>query len=301
MIRYAACIDANLISVGIGFFPAFHECINIRILLLECGTWYHHPRRQQCVLGRNLIIFKVAAWHYRCRHHLNNNCIWHDLLCCLLFCSQIKTSDLTTIHRQMRHQAVLETESETESWLLQQHNYDYFLHFNCRFILIIPRLTEWRPFKCQGHTVSLWRWPLTCDLEKCYLLRSSLGMYNLERRLRYSHVLTSNCPQTLFPEQASPKHEYRQQLSGHPVTSSPWKILFWHNLGRSSHSWGQIEAVFNISKFSKWPAFWGRDKLFFTGSNTGSCIYEQDSHEHFRYFELLIDAVAEILIGDIAI
>ena len=42
---------------------------------LECGTWYHHPRRQQCVLSRNLRIFKVATWHYRCRHHLKNNCI----------------------------------------------------------------------------------------------------------------------------------------------------------------------------------------------------------------------------------
>ena len=27
------------------------------------------------------------------------------------------------------------------------------------------------------------------------------------------------------------------------------KIFFWHNLGRSFHIWGQIEAVFNISKF----------------------------------------------------
>ena len=30
----------------------------------------------------------------------------------------------------MRHQAILETESETESWLLQQHSYYYFLHFS---------------------------------------------------------------------------------------------------------------------------------------------------------------------------
>ena len=30
---------------------------------LECGTWYHHPRRLQCVLSRNLRIFKVATWH----------------------------------------------------------------------------------------------------------------------------------------------------------------------------------------------------------------------------------------------
>ena len=51
---------------------------------LECGTWYHHPRRLQCVLSRNLIIFNVATWHYRCRHNLKNNCIWDNLQCCLL-------------------------------------------------------------------------------------------------------------------------------------------------------------------------------------------------------------------------
>ena len=51
---------------------------------LECGTWYHHPRRLQCVLSRNLRIFKVAMWHYRCRHNLKNNCIWDNLQCCLL-------------------------------------------------------------------------------------------------------------------------------------------------------------------------------------------------------------------------
>ena len=72
------------------------------------------------------------------------------------------------------------------------------------------------------------------------------------------------------------------------------KILFWHNLGRSYHIWGQLEAVFNISKFSKWPLFWARDN-FFTGSYTGSWIDQIDSHEHFRHFELLIDALAQIL------
>ena len=40
------------------------------------------------------------------------------------------------------------------------------------------------------------------------------------------------------------------------------KVLFWHNLGRSFHIRGQIEAVFNILTFSKWPLFWARDKLF---------------------------------------
>ena len=53
--------------------------------------------------------------------------------------------------------------------------------------------------------------------------------------------------------------EYRAPVWGHPVTpsmtSSSRKYFFGHNLGRSFHIWGQIEAVFNISKFSKWPPF----------------------------------------------
>ena len=52
--------------------------------------------------------------------------------------------------------------------------------------------------------------------------------------------------------------------------------------------------MFHISKFSKWPPFWARDKLF-TVSYTGRRIYQKDSHEHFRHFELLIDAVIQIL------
>ena len=34
---------------------------------------------------------------------------------------------------------------------------------------------------------------------------------------------------------------------------------------------------------------------FLTGSYTGSWIYQKDSHEYFRHFELLIDALAQIL------
>ena len=167
----------------------------------------------------------------------------------------------------MWHQAILETESETESCLLQQHSFNYFLHFSFCFMLIIPRLTQLWLFKWQDHPVSLWCWPLTCNLEKCYSLRSSFGMYNQERQLWYLHLLTRQCPWNLLPEPCSPKHEYRGKLWDQPVTSSmpssPWKIFFWHNLGRSFHIWGHIEAVFNISKFSKWPPSWARDKLFY--------------------------------------
>ena len=72
------------------------------------------------------------------------------------------------------------------------------------------------------------------------------------------------------------------------------KTFLGHNLRLSFHICVQIEAVFNISKFSKWPPFWARDK-FFTGCYTGSWIYQKDSHEHFRHFERLIDVVAQIL------
>ena len=57
---------------------------SVDIKKLECGTWYHHPRRLQCVLSRNLRTFKVSTWHYRCHHNLKNNCIWDHLQYCLL-------------------------------------------------------------------------------------------------------------------------------------------------------------------------------------------------------------------------
>ena len=110
---------------------------------------------------------------------------------------------------------------------------------------------------------------LTIDLQsrKVLFIEIVFGMYNLERQLWYWQLLTRHCPCNLLPESTSPKHEYREKLWGHPVTSSmtssPLKKLFWHNLGRSYHMGGQIEAVFNISIFSKWPPFWARDKLFY--------------------------------------
>ena len=61
---------------------------------------------------------------------------------------------------------------------------------------------------------------LTCNLEKCNSLRSSFGVYNLERQLRYWHLLTRHCPCNLLPEPTSPKHEKIEKLWGHPVTSS---------------------------------------------------------------------------------
>ena len=85
------------------------------------------------------------------------------------------------------------------------------------FCFILIRLAELWPFKCQGHPVNLWCWPWTCNLETCYSLRSSFGMYNLERQLWYLHLLMRHCPCNLLPQPTSPKHEYRGKFWGHPV------------------------------------------------------------------------------------
>ena len=76
----------DMIAPVVMYWPerVWKNCIVQTSIRLECGTWYHHPRRLLCVLSRNLRIFKVATWHYRCRHNLNNNCIWDNLQCCLL-------------------------------------------------------------------------------------------------------------------------------------------------------------------------------------------------------------------------
>ena len=105
------CTKDNLLTICVGFYIVHRREYRIFTELchhqmeLECGTWYHHPRRLQCVLsrimrivkvamwrlhcvfGRITRIVKVAMWHFRCHHHLKNNCIWDNLQFCLLFCS----------------------------------------------------------------------------------------------------------------------------------------------------------------------------------------------------------------------
>ena len=123
-------------------------------------------------------------------------------------------------------------------------------------------------------------------------------MYNLERQLWYLHLLTRHCPCNLLPEPNSPKHEYREKLWGHPVTSSmtssPLTTFFgiiWDDLIISEVKLKLclIYKSFQIGRHFELAT------NFFTGSYTGSWIYHKDSHEHFRHLGLLIDAVAQIL------
>ena len=102
-------------------------------------------------------------------------------------------------------------------------------------------------YLCQGHPVSLWCWPLTCNLKKFYLLKSSFGMYNLERQLWYWHLLMRHCPCYLPTSPMNMERNFEATLWYHRWRHHHKKNL-WHNLGRSIHIWGQIEVVFNIKK-----------------------------------------------------
>ena len=94
------------------------------------------------------------------------------------------------------------------------------------------------------------------------------------------------------------KRNIEGRLWGHPVTSSmtssSWKYflgIIWDDLFIS-------DVKFRLCLIFKKNQNGRRFELatnFFTGSCTGSWIYQNDSHKHFRHFELLIDAVAQIL------
>ena len=150
----------------------------------------------------------------------------------------------------------------------------------------------------KGHPVSLWCWPLTCNREKCYSLRSFFCMYNIERQLWCWHLLTRHCPCNLLPEPTSPKHEYREKLWGHPVTLSMTVItiknffgIIWDDLFISKV---RLKLCLTFQNFQNSRHFELATHSF-TESYTGSWIYQKDCHEHFRNFELLIDALTQIL------
>ena len=88
--------------------------------------------------------------------------------------------------------------------------------------------------------------------------------------------------------------EYRETTLRSLCDVITMKIFFLHNLGWSFHCWCQIEAVFYIWTFQNGRHF-EVAKIFFTWSDTGIWICYNDSREHLWPFELLVDALAQIL------
>ena len=164
------------------------------------------------------------------------------------------------------------TGSYTGRRIYQKDSHEHIGHFELLIDAVMQIMTEIYQFQkfdlfCDLVTSSMTSWiciHIIVVIIWWYICTGSLMMISLL-------VVQLSWKMLLF-------HSYRNiegRLWGHLVTSSmtssSWKSFFWHNLGRSFHIWGQIEPVFNISKFSKWPLFWARDKIF-TESYTGSGI-----------------------------
>ena len=166
-------------------------------------------------------------------------------------------------------------------------------------MLIIPRLTEVWPFKCQGRPVSLWCWTLTCNLEKCYSLTSSFGMYNLETIMIFAFI-----EETLPLTTCSRSHALLNMNREETLEPTLWRHRWRHH--REKNFFGIIWDDLFISEvklklcliFQNFQS--GRHSELatniFTGRDTGSWIHQKDSHLHFRHFELLIEALAQIKI-----
>ena len=141
-----------------------------------------------------------------------NNCICHNLPCC----SQI---NYEFYDHRIWWPHTFPGELGNPKWkrtlVAKRLNHRYFLH---SVIVSSSHSNDWRSNGRLISKITLWPWPLTCEMY--YFVRSSLGMYNLERRLRCSHYLTRYRPHSLLSELTSPESEYRWQFWGYLVTSS---------------------------------------------------------------------------------
>ena len=82
------------------------------------------------------------------------------------------------------------------------------------------------------------------------------------------------------------------------VTSSAWKYFFLDYLHTIvpyfMSNWGYLWKFIKFWNFQKW---WNFEVLanFFVGGVTGNWVYNIDIQVHYLHFELLIDALAQIL------
>ena len=135
--------------------------------------------------------FKVATWHYRYRHHPKNL----DLTIFAMFIIILEPNLKFQFHKNPIWPL------NTASGDLENRKWN-----RVTAVEVVPRL----PDNPVTPTADMRSW-------KSYSLRSSSVIHYLERRWRYSHLLTRYCAYNLLPEPTYPKHEYRGQLWGHPV------------------------------------------------------------------------------------
>ena len=102
-----------------------------------------------------------------------------------------------------------------------------------------------------------WQCTLLCCVVLCCVVLCSIVLYSavlcsivLSRKAFISHLHTN-----------IERHFWGLPVAS-PMTPSPWKYFFWHNLGRSFHTCCQIEAILKTAKFFKLTKIWGPGELF---------------------------------------
>ena len=152
--------------------------------------------------------------------------------------------------------------SYTGSWIYQTDSHEHFGHFELLIDALAQILTEIYQFKIWP---TLWPGDVINDVMNMYLHKCSHNVM-IPMHRKFSDDIFA-CFLVIMKNVISSIKAYRG-----PTLRSPcdviddviiMKILFWQNVGRSFYIWGQIEAVFNISQFIKWPPFWARDKPFY--------------------------------------
>ena len=154
------------------------------------------------------------------------------------------------------------TGSYTGNWIYQNDSHEHFRYFELLIDAVTQILTEIYQFQIWP---ILWPSDVINEVMNIHLYYCSHNLViHMHRKFNDAIfarflVIMKNVVISYIKEYRGPTLRPPCDVIDHVIIM---KILFLHNLGRSFHIWGQIEAVFNISKFSKWPLFWARDKLF---------------------------------------
>ena len=151
----------------------------------------------------------------------------------------------------------------TGSWICQNDSHGHFRHFELLIDTVTQILTEIYQFQVWP---ILWPGDVINDVMNTHLHNSSHNLM-IHMHRKFNDDIFARFLVIMKNVVISYIKEYRGSTLRPPCDVIDdviiMKILFWHNLRRYFHILGQIEAVFSISKFSKWPLFWARDKLFY--------------------------------------
>ena len=241
----------------IHIYTKFEDDIFVRSSVILKMLFYHSLRNIEKRLWGRCVTSSMTSsqWKY---FFLHNFSFLLSNWSCVLYLAFSKMTAILRSHR------IFFIWSDTGNWICYKDSHEHLWHFELLIDALAQILTALLELKVLTYFGTLWRhqWSNPRSFVKAYLQFNDT----------YGHLVWRwyLCSFFSYHEKCYFFHSWRnieKWLWGRCVTSSmtssPWKYFFLHNLGRSFHFWCQIEAVFNILTFSKWPPFWARDEFFY--------------------------------------